>query len=68
MRPEDSPDQLLAKIRRLPPEKVAAAEYFVDFLAQREEDRRLTQAAAKGSEAVFAEVWDNPDDAEYDRL
>jgi hypothetical protein len=31
MRPEDSPDQLLAKIRRLPPEKVAAAEYFVDF-------------------------------------
>jgi hypothetical protein len=47
---------------------VAAAEYFVDFLAQREEDRWLTRAAAKGSEAVFAELWDNPDDAEYERL
>ena len=61
-------DQLLAKIRRLPPEKQAAVEYFVDFLAQREEDRRLVQAAAKASEAAFAEIWDNPDDPEYDRL
>ena len=68
MKRERSEDQLLAKIRRLPPDKLAAVEYFVDFLAQREEDRRLAQAAAKASEAVFAEIWDNPDDAEYDRL
>lgn len=65
---EHSEDQLLAKIRRLPPEKLAAVEYFVDFLSQREADRRLVQAATKASEAALAEIWDNPDDAEYDRL
>jgi hypothetical protein len=61
-------EQLLAKIRRLPPEKLAAVEEFVDFLAQREEDRRLAQLVTKVSEAAFADIWDNPDDADYDRL
>jgi hypothetical protein len=61
-------EQLLAKIRRLPPEKLAAVEDFVDFLRQRDDARRLEQATTKASEAAFAEVWDNPDDAEYDRL
>jgi hypothetical protein len=65
---EHNEDQLLAKIRRLPPEKLAAVEDFVDFLSQREADRRLAQAATKASEAALAEIWDNPDDAEYDRL
>jgi hypothetical protein len=60
--------ELLEKIRRLPPERVAEVEDFVDFLRARDEDRRLTDAAAKLSEEVFARVWDNPDDAEYDRL
>jgi hypothetical protein len=61
-------DQLLVKIRRLPAEQLATVEYFIDFLSQREEDRRLNQATTKASEAAFAEIWDNPDDAEYDRL
>jgi hypothetical protein len=43
------------------------AEYFVDFIAQRDE-RRLTSAAAKLSEKAFRKVWDNPRDAAYDRL
>jgi hypothetical protein len=68
MNREHSSDQLLAKIRRLPPEKLAAVEYFVDFLSQGDEDRRLAQTATKASEAAFAEIWNNPDDAEYDRL
>jgi hypothetical protein len=68
MNQELNEDQLLAKIRRLPPEKLAAVEYFVDFLSEREEDRRLARSATKVSEAAFAEIWDNPDDAEYDRL
>ena len=59
---------LIEKIRGLPPEKVAEVEDFVDFLRQRNEDRRLTQAAAKLSEKAFRKVWDNPDDADYDRL
>jgi hypothetical protein len=56
------------KIRSLPPEKVAEVEDFVDFLRMREEERRLTRAASRLSEDAFRRVWDNPDDAEYDRL
>lgn len=58
---------LIDKIQSLPPERAAIVEDFVDFLVQRD-DRRLTQAAAKLSEGSFAKVWDNPDDAAYDRL
>lgn len=44
-------------------------EHFVDFLAQRQtEARRLTQAASQVAEPAFAKIWDNPDDADYDRL
>ena len=59
---------LIEKIRRLPEDKLAEVEDFVDFLRQRQEDRRLAQAVTGVSEAAFAQVWDNPDDAEYDRL
>jgi hypothetical protein len=40
----------------------------VDFLRQRQDERRLAKAVTGASEAAFAKVWDNPDDAEYDRL
>jgi hypothetical protein len=60
-------DNLIRKIRRLPPEKAAEVEDFVDFLDQRD-DRRLTQAAARLSARAFGKVWDNPQDAIYDRL
>ena len=33
-----------------------------------EDEQRLTQAAAKASETSFAAVWDNDEDAAYDRL
>lgn len=59
---------LIDKIRSLPPEKVAEVEDFVDFLKMRGEDRLVTHAATKLSEEAFRQVWDNPDDAEYDRL
>ena len=61
-------EDLLAKIRRLPPERVAEVEDFVDFLRGREQEQQLTRAATKLSEAAFAKVWENPDDADYDRL
>lgn len=60
--------ELMEKIRFLPPEKVSEVEDFVDFLCQRDTDRRLSQAATKLSESAFARVWDNPDDADYDQL
>ena len=59
---------LIEKIRTLPPERVAEVEDFVDFLRQRDEDRQMARAASKLSENAFQKVWDNPDDAEYDRL
>ena len=59
---------LIEKIRTLPPEKVAEVEDFVDFLRSREQDRELTKAATRLSEEAFQKVWDNPDDAEYDKL
>lgn len=60
-------DSLIRKIRRLPPERVAEVEDFVEFLSQRD-DRQLTQAAAKLAEKAFRKVWDNSADAAYDRL
>lgn len=59
--------ELIEKIRALPPEKIAEVVDFVDFLAHRD-DRLLVQAAGKVSEPAFATVWDNSDDADYDKL
>ena len=43
-------------------------EDVVDFLRGRLDDRRLVRAAAKLSEDAFRKVWDNQDDAAYDKL
>jgi len=61
-------DTLIQKIRRLPPERVAEVEDFVDLLAVQEQGRHFTQAAEHLSEEAFRAVWDNSDDSEYDRL
>jgi len=64
-----APDQVLFdKIKQLPPQRLAEVEDFVDFLRTREDQQRLAIAAMKVSEASFAEVWDNDDDAAYDRM
>ena len=59
---------ILEKLKQLPPERLAEVEDFVDFLRTREGDRALTRAAQKASEASLAKVWENADDADYDRL
>ena len=59
---------LIEKIKQLPPQRVAEVEDFVDFLRARTDDERLTQAAARTSEPSFAAVWDNDEDAAYDKL
>lgn len=59
---------LIEKLKSLPPQRRAEVEDFVDFLRSRETDMQLTRAAAQASEPAFEAVWDNPDDAEYDRL
>jgi len=59
---------LLEKIQSLPPEHIEEVEHFVDLLTARDRDGALTQAATWLSEDAFRKVWDNSDDAEYDRL
>jgi hypothetical protein len=66
--PKRSEEELIRRIRSLSPERVAEVEDFVDFLRQRDDGRRLTDAASRLSEPAFAKVWDNPDDADYDQL
>ena len=64
-----APDQaLFNKIKQLPPQRMAEVEDFVDFLHAREDEQRLTRAAAKASVASFAHAWDNDEDAAYDRM
>ena len=58
---------LLEKIKQLPPQRIAEVEDFIDFLRIREDEHQFTRAAAKTSEASFAAVWDNDEDAAYDR-
>jgi len=63
------PDQVLFdKINQLPPQRMAEVEDFVDFLCARENEQHLSHSAAKASEASFAAVWDNAEDAAYDRM
>ena len=59
---------LLEKLKALPPERVAEVEDFVDFLRTRDDAQQFTRAAAKAAEPAFRKVWDNTDDAAYDRL
>jgi hypothetical protein len=60
--------ELIAKIRKLPPSLMVEVEDFIDFLSQRRDDRELVLAAAQMSESTFAQVWDNTEDAAYDDL
>ena len=61
-------EELFEKLRSLPAEKIAEVEDFVDFLRHRDADRRLAGSITRLSEDAFRKVWDNPDDADYDRL
>ena len=59
---------ILDKLKQLPAERLAEVEDFVDFLRARSDVQQLVQVAAKAAEPAFKKVWDNPDDAAYDRL
>lgn len=63
----DAERNLLDKLRHLHVDRVAEVEDFIDFLRARQEDEKLSQAATKAAEPAFARVWDNDEDAVYDR-
>lgn len=59
---------LIAKLKELPPQRVAEVEDFIDFLRARDKGRMLTRVASKAAKPAFAKIWDNDADAAYDRL
>lgn len=63
-----STQTLIEKIQQLPPQRISEIEDFIDFLSARENERRLARMAAEASTASFGAVWDNDEDAVYDRL
>lgn len=63
-----SENNLIQKIRNLPPDKITEVEDFVDVLLEEQDKIRLTRAAIKLSETAFSKIWDNDEDADYDQL
>lgn len=61
-------EQMLEKLERLSPDRLAEVDDFIDFLRERDQDQRLRRDYARASEAAFAKVWDNDEDAVYDEL
>ena len=61
-------EHVVHKLQTLSPERISEVEDFIDFLSQRDSDRRLAQTAMAASEPRLRTIWDNPDDTEYDRL
>ncbi len=69
MQPHEQVDQMLTKLKCLPPEQLREVEDFVDFLRSHDhQDSALTRVAAQASEPVLDQLWDNPEDAAYDAL
>jgi len=62
------PNRLVDKISRLPQERLAEVEAFVDSLSERDPERQIVRAAEAMSEAAFGQVWSNPEDDVYDAL
>ncbi len=60
--------QMIEKLKHLSPARLAEVADFIDFIQQRDQDKRLRQDYAQASEATFNKVWDNDDDAIYDKL
>ena len=62
------PNTLIEKLKNLPPERVAEVEDFVAFLCTRDGERARVRTAARAAEPAFAKIWDNEEDAAYDKL
>ncbi|MDD5320010.1 MAG: hypothetical protein PHD43_05235 [Methylococcales bacterium] len=61
-------EQLANKLKTLSQERISEVEDFIDFLRQRDENQQLIQLAMNASQSTLNTIWDNADDAEYDRL
>jgi hypothetical protein len=58
---------IIAILRDLSPREISEVANFAKFLASNRE-AQLTRSATKASEPSFAAVWDNDEDAIYDKI
>lgn len=61
-------EDTVAKLAQLPAAQVAEVNNFIDFLRLKQADRAMVRAAMSISESRLESVWNNDDDADYDRL
>ena len=61
-------ERVVLKLAQLPPERIAEVADFVDFLAQREQEKHGAAVIAQMSGPALEKIWDNQDDAEYDNV
>ena len=61
-------NRVIEKVNQLSVEEMEQVEHFIDSLKKNDLDNRLTLRSKKLAESVFERVWDNPEDAEYDKL
>ena len=61
-------NRVIKKVNQLSVEEIEQVEHFIDSLKKNDLDNRLTLTSKKLAESVFERVWDNPEDAEYDKL
>lgn len=59
-------ENLVEKLRQLPPDRLAEVEDFIDFLNQRYRQAPATVAAMAATQPVLESIWDNEADAVYD--
>ncbi|PZN83408.1 MAG: toxin-antitoxin system, antitoxin component, Xre family protein [Candidatus Methylumidiphilus alinenensis] len=59
---------VVEKLQHLSPKRLAEADDFIDFIQLRDQSDSLRRDFALASEAAFAKIWDNDDDAIYDKL
>ncbi len=55
-------EDVIRKLEQVSPENLSEINDFIDFIRSRD------QEWAQASEASFAQVWDNDEDAVYDSL
>ena len=68
MKATNSMEQVIQKLKALPPEQRAEVEDFIDFVSQRSRERAFTAVALATSEPILAKIWNNNEDTAYDKL
>jgi hypothetical protein len=59
---------LIERFNHLTPERQAEVGDFIEFLCQREQAMSVSKDYARASENAFVRIWENDDDALYDKL